>query len=157
MSAADIAVRPFRPEDIDAVWPLMRDLAVFEGYIDAFAVTPEDLLAHGFGPAPAFGVFVAVKGEMIAGIAVHYRIPWTFDLRPVVVLKELYVADGFRGAGVGQALFAQLRAYAADIGASALRWTVPPGNEPARRFYASEGAAPDAAWEHWTLPISGRI
>ena len=157
MSAADISVRPFEPEDIDAVWRLMRDLAVFEGYIDAFAVTPEDLLAYGFGPAPAFGVFVALKGATIAGIAVHYRIPWTFDLRPVVVLKELYVAEGFRGAGVGQALFVQLRAYAAEINASALRWTVLPGNEPARRFYAAEGAAPDTAWEHWTLPLPDRI
>jgi GNAT superfamily N-acetyltransferase len=157
MSGGEIVVRPFEPQDVDAVWRLMLDLAVFEGYVDAFAVTPGDLLAFGFGPAPAFGVFVALKGETIAGIAVHYRIPWTFDLRPVVVLKELYVAEGFRGAGVGQALFAQLRAYAAGIGASALRWTVLPDNEPARRFYAAEGAAPDAAWEHWTLPLPGRI
>lgn len=157
MSADTIIVRPFEQRDIGAVWQLMRDLAVFEGYVDAFAVTPADLLAHGFGPEPAFGVFVAVKGDTIAGIAVHYRIPWTYDLRPVVVLKELFVAEAFRGQRVGNMLFAHIEAYAAEIGASALRWTVLPENEAARRFYAGQGAAPDAAWEHWTLPITRRI
>lgn len=154
---SDPVVRPFEPQDVDAVWRLMRDLAVFEGYIDAFAVTPGDILAHGFGPTPAFGVFVAVVDEAVAGIAVHYRIPWTFDLRPVVVLKELFVAEAFRGSGVGNALFAQLRAHAAEIGASGLRWTVLPDNEPAKRFYAGQGGQRDAAWEHWCLPIARRI
>ena len=68
-----IVVRPFTPDDIEAVWHLMRALAVFEGYVDDFVVTPEDLLASGFGPAPPFGVFVAVRGGAVAGIAVHYR------------------------------------------------------------------------------------
>lgn len=30
-------------------------------------------------------------------------------------------------------------------------------NETAKRFYAGQGAAPDAGWEHWTLPIARRI
>jgi GNAT superfamily N-acetyltransferase len=153
----DPVVRPFEPQDVDAVWRLMRDLAVFEGYIDAFAVTPEDILAHGFGLAPAFGVFVAVVDGAVAGIAVHYRIPWTFDLRPVVVLKELFVAEAFRGLGVGNALFTQLRAHAAEIGASGVRWTVLPDNGAAKRFYAGQGGQRDAAWEHWCLPIARRI
>ena len=152
-----IVVRPFTPDDIDAVWHLMRALAVFEGYIDDFAVTPEDLLASGFGPAPPFGILVAVKDGAIAGIAVHYRIPWTYDLRPVLVLKELFVAEAFRGQGVGLTLFAGLRVHAKEIGASALRWTVLPGNTAAKRFYAGQGGARDVAWEHWTLPLPARI
>lgn len=157
MTADKIVVRPFEPRDVDAVWRLMRELAVFEGYVDAFAVTPADLLAHGFGPEPVFGVFVAVSADTVAGIAVHYCIPWTFDLRPVVVLKELFVAEAFRGQRVGTMLFAHLQAYATEIGASALRWTVLPDNEAAKRFYAGQGAERDAAWDHWTLPIARRI
>ncbi|ESY27091.1 hypothetical protein X749_23380 [Mesorhizobium sp. LNJC391B00] len=34
---------------------------------------------------------------MIVGIAVHYLIPWTYDLKPVVWLKELYVTEATRG------------------------------------------------------------
>ena len=152
-----IVVRPFTPDDIDAVWHLMRALAVFEGYIDDFAVMPEDLVISGLGPAPAFGVFVAVKDGAVAGIAVHYRIPWTYDLCPVLVLKELFVAEAFRGQGVGQALFARLLAYAGEIGASALRWTLLPDNAAAKRFYVGQGGACDVAWEHWTLPLPARI
>lgn len=157
MSADGLHVRPFTHDDVEAVWELMRALAVFEGYIDAFAVTPDDLRLYGLGATPAFGVFVAAKGEVLAGIAVHYRIPWTYDLKPVVVLKELYVAEAFRGEGVGQALFARLRANAVEIGASALRWTVLPDNMAAQRFYAGQGAARDADWQHWTLPLQTRI
>ncbi|MCR6501822.1 GNAT family N-acetyltransferase [Shinella sp. CPCC 101442] len=157
MNANDIHVRPFTPDDVDAVWELMRALAVFEGYIDAFAVTPDDIRLHGFGSAPPFGVFVAAKGEAIAGIAVHYRIPWTYDLKPVVVLKEIFVAEAFRGQGVGQALFGHLHAHAAATGASALRWTVLPDNMAAKRFYTGQGGMLDADWEHWTLPLKTRI
>lgn len=149
-------IRPFRKEDVEPVWRLMRDLAVFEGYIDDFRVTPADLLAHGFGPSPAFGVFVAVRGETIAGIAVHYTIPWTFDLRPVLVLKEFYVADALRGLGIGAALFDHLKRHASSIGATQLRWAVLPGNEAAMRFYRAQGGQQDTAWEYWTLPLSAR-
>ena len=157
MSSDGLHVRPFTHDEVEAVWEFMRALAVFEGYIDAFAVTPYDLRLHGLGAAPAFGVFVAAKGETLAGIAVHYRIPWTYDLKPVVVLKELYVRESFRGQGVGQALFAQLRAHAVGIGASALRWAVLPNNAAAQRFYAGQGGARDADWQHWTLPLQTRI
>lgn len=157
MSANDIHIRPFKPDDVEPVWELMRALAVFEGYIDAFAVTPDDIRLHGFGANPPFGVFVAAKGGAIAGIAVHYRIPWTYDLKPVVVLKELFVAEAFRGQGVGQALFGHLRAHAAATGASALRWTVLPDNMAAKRFYTEQGGTRDMNWEHWTLPLPTRI
>lgn len=151
MTGKTLEIRAFAPEDVEAVWRLMRDLAVFEGYIDAFRVTAADLLEHGFGPNPAFGVFVAVYAGTIVGIAVHYRIPWTFDLKPVVVLKEFFVAHDFRSHGVGAALFSHLRRYASGIGASALRWAVLPGNEGAMRFYSAQGGEKDAAWDYWML------
>ncbi len=34
-------IRKAVEEDSDKVWVLMRDLAVFEKYIDVFAITPE--------------------------------------------------------------------------------------------------------------------
>ena len=36
-----VEVRLMRESDIDQTWPLMRDLAIFEDYIDSFAITPE--------------------------------------------------------------------------------------------------------------------
>jgi GNAT superfamily N-acetyltransferase len=132
---------------------LMRQLAAFERYIDRFRVMEQDVIAHGLGDAPRFGAFVAEHGSDIIGIAVHYQVPWTFDLRPVVTLKELFVAEEARGLGVGKALFRRVAAYASDIGATRVAWTVLPDNAAAKHFYTSAGGAPETAWEHWTLPL----
>jgi GNAT superfamily N-acetyltransferase len=131
----------------------MRGLAVFERYIEQFRVTEQDLIAHGLCDAPRFGAFVAEHGNDVIGVAVHYQVPWTFDLRPVVTLKELFVAEEARGLGVGKSLFRRVAAYASEIGATRIAWTVLPDNAAAKHFYASAGGAPETAWEHWTMAL----
>lgn len=153
MPKAAITVRPFEHGDVDAMLALMRALAVFEGYDDKFRVTRADIIEHGLGPSPRFGVLVAQVEGGIVGIAVHYIIPWTYDLKPVVVLKELYVAEAARGMAVGHALVEQLRQYAVGIGASAIKWTVLKSNMPAKAFYHELGGEPDETWEMWQLTI----
>jgi len=154
MTKNDLEIRPFEHGDIGDVLALMRGLAVFEGYIDDFRVTETDLIDHGLGPSPRFGVFVAALAGKIVGIAVHYQIPWTYDLKPVVVLKELFVAEEARGLGAGEALFQQLATYAREIGASKVAWTVLEGNEAAMRFYERQGGAPDTVWQNWRVHVS---
>jgi GNAT superfamily N-acetyltransferase len=153
MTTTDLEIRAFRREDVSDVLALMRGLAIFEGYIDDFRVTEADLVEHGLGPSPRFGVFVALADGKTVGIAVHYQIPWTFDLKPVVVLKELFVAEEARGLGAGEALFLRLTAYAKDIGASKVAWTVLDGNESAMRFYKRQGASHDTVWQPWFVRI----
>ena len=150
---AAIMVRPFGRQDVGAVLALMRALAIFEGYDDKFRLTEADLVEHGLGPSPRFGVLVAERESVIVGIAVHYIIPWTYDLKPVVWLKELYVAEAARGMAVGHALVEQLRQHAAGIGASAIKWTVLKSNMPAKAFYRSLGGQPDDICEPWHLKI----
>ena len=153
MQKAAITVRAFERRDVGAVLALMRALAVFEGYDQKLRVTEADLVEHGLGPSPRFGVFVAERDDVIVGIAVHYIIPWTYDLKPVVWLKELYVTEAARGMAVGHALVEELRQYAAGIGASAIKWTVLKSNMPAKAFYQTLGGQPDDIWESWQLKI----
>ncbi|WP_051355390.1 GNAT family N-acetyltransferase [Mesorhizobium erdmanii] len=152
---ATVIVRPFERRDVGAVLVLMRALAVFEGYDDKFRVTEADIVEHGLGPSPRLGVLVAEVDAAIVGIAVHYLIPWTYDLKPVVVLKELYVAGAARGMSVGHALVGRLRDHAIGIGASAIKWTVLRSNEPAKAFYRSLDGQADDIWELWQLTIDG--
>ncbi|NRP19621.1 hypothetical protein LPJGGPFB_02878 [Ensifer adhaerens] len=149
-----LSVRPFDHRDVPKVLELMRGLAVFEGYIDRFAVTEQDLIDHGLCDTPRFGVLVAELDGRVIGIAVHYAIPWTYDLKPTVVLKELFVEDGARSSGAGAALIAALKRHAAAIGAPRINWTVLAGNEPAKRFYRRQGGSPDELWEPWTMATS---
>ncbi|MBZ7922349.1 hypothetical protein [Ensifer adhaerens] len=89
MQASPLTIRPFEHRDVADVLRLMRGLAVFEGYIDKFCVTEADLVGHGLGANPRFGVLVAERGGRAVGIAVYYVIPWTYDLKPTLVVKEL--------------------------------------------------------------------
>ena len=83
------------------------------------------------------------------GYAVVYLVPYTFDLRPSLVLKELYVGPTLRGTGIGHALMAAVLACAQERGCARLKWDVLPGNTRAQAFYRSVGGAPDSAWESW--------
>lgn len=148
-----ISTRPFEHCDVATVLALMRGLAVFEGYIDKFAVTERDLIDHGLCDSPRFGVFVAELDGRVVGIAVQYVIPWTYDLKPTVVLKELFVEETARSSGAGAALIEALKRYAAEIGAPRINWTVLAGNAPAKRFYRRHGGGPDEVWEPWTMPV----
>jgi GNAT superfamily N-acetyltransferase len=149
-------VRPAVAGDAEPLLALMRELARFEGYDAHFAVTAADLLARGLAPAgaPQFVAFVAEQaGAGLIGYAVVVETPFTFDLRPTLTLKELYVRDGRRGGGAGRVLFEQVLAHGRARGAGRLKWDVLPSNEPARAFYRRLGGAPDRDWERWLLQI----
>lgn len=147
-----VTVRDFQAADIPALLSLMRALALFEGYDQHFAVTADDLFTHGLGPDPLFGAKVAVSaaGDLV-GMAVHHTIRWTYDRRPTLVLKELYVSEDWRGLGVGQALMQAVASYACTIGAPRLHWLVLPDNQAAMRFYRSLGGQPEAGWQSWCM------
>jgi GNAT superfamily N-acetyltransferase len=155
MSASHVTVRPWRREDAPMLLGLMRGLAAFEGYEEAFAVTEEALLAAGLGPSPAFAALVAERDGVLLGMAITYEQPWTYDLKPWVVLKELYVAQSARGAGVGTALFGAVIEAAKARGASRLNWTVLRGNDAAAAFYRRHGGRPDPSWQLWTMSLVG--
>ena len=150
-------VRQAVAADAEPLLALMRELARFEGYDEHFTVTAADLRERGLAPvgAPQFVAFVAEQpGGELVGHAVVVEQPFTFDLRPTLTLKELYVRDGQRGGGAGRALFEQVLAHGRARGAGRLKWDVLPSNEPARAFYRRLGGAPDPDWERWLLPIA---
>ena len=139
--------------DVDRLLELMRGLARFEEYIDDFAVTRESVLEHGFGEGRLFTSFVAEEDDDLVGMAVVYTIPWTYTLRPKVVLKELFVVEAARNLGAGKALMAAVVSHARSIDAAELIWTVMEGNREAEGFYRSLGASPDLKWNNWSLNL----
>lgn len=149
-----IEVRPFEHRDVTEVLALMRELAIYERYIDQFRVTESDIVDNGFSASPCFGVFVAEVNGNISGIAVHYKVPWTYDLKPALILKELFVSENVRGLGVGRRLMAQVEKHALAIDASRIVWKVLTDNVAAKRFYEEVGGRKDSVWEHWELELS---
>ena len=151
-----IDVRWAVPGDTDQLLNLMRALADFESYRSEFRVDSEAILENGFGDVQKFRALVAEEdgSATLGGMAVLYELPWTFDLKPTLVLKELYVRQERRGDGIGKRLMDEIIRHGREIGASRLNWTVMSGNEPAERFYRQFGGAPDTKWTGWTLPLT---
>jgi ribosomal protein S18 acetylase RimI-like enzyme len=140
-----LSIREARPDDVPAVLELMRALAAFEGYLDDFAVDADALLSRAFGPSAQCQVFVAETGA-ICGYAVVQSLAFTFDLRPSVRLKELYVVPEARGGGVGQQLLRRVAQYSLEQDAGRLLWDVLVGNDAAERFYSRLGGRRESQW-----------
>lgn len=126
----------------------MRGLARFEGYLESFAVTPRELERRAFGRNAQCAIEVAenvATGEIL-GYAVVLTTPYTYDLKPTLTLKELYVEPDSRGCGVGKALMRAVAARATALSAGRLRWDVLPGNDRAEAFYQSLGGRRVENW-----------
>lgn len=149
MSVA-IRVRAAQRADAQQVLALMFALAEFEGYSADFRVTLDELIQRCF-VRHDFQVLVADRGGELLGMLVYYEQPFTYDLKPWLVIKELYVRDSSRGAGVGRMLMKSVARHCHLQGGSRLRWEVLTDNLPAQHFYGSLGAQPNAGWQTWQI------
>ncbi len=150
----DFEVRPFQRDDVAELLALMRELAAFEDYLEAFTVREADLIDRGLGDTPDFFAHVAASSkDGLVGMTVFYFIPYTFDLAPDLVLKEFYVRPEWRSDGIGQALFDELRAVAQTRGCNRIKWLVLENNDRAKRFYQRQGSTRDEKWENWQLSL----
>ena|ERR1044071_3667736 len=156
-------VRYAEPADAPGLLILMQQLATFEGYADRFRVKATDLLQRGLrateiGRQPQFTAIVAeTTADELVGYAVVYEIPFTYDLRPTLVLKELFVSANARGTRIGSALLRAVLRHAKSRDCGRLKWEVLRSNDRAKTFYRRFGAERDSAWENWILQLDHQI
>lgn len=147
MNTQSIKIRKAFEADSDQLWFLMKELAIFEHYIDSFAITPEIVRESGFRKdTPDFHCFVAEVDNKIAGMLVYYYLPYTAQNRPAVFMKELYVSEGYRGYKLGEQLMHTLRQEAIAKNCSVIKWGIAPWNEAGIRFYERLGAQENNEW-----------
>ena len=74
--------------DIPNLLPLMRELAEFEKYADAFAVTEQVLREQGFHRSPPdFHCLVAEEGSDLVGLLVYHFVAFTYRAKPTLIIK----------------------------------------------------------------------
>jgi ribosomal protein S18 acetylase RimI-like enzyme len=153
---AAVCVRSVRRSDAARLVRLMRGLARFEGYLDRFAITGRELRRRAFGPNRECAIEVAedIASGNILGYAVILTTPYTYDLKPTLTLKELYVERGARGRGVGTALMRAVAVRASALSAGRLRWDVLPGNDRAEAFYQALGGRRVDKWIPYAMDAS---
>lgn len=146
MLNSTLHIRAAMPGDIPHLLSHMRALAEFEHYINDFTVDEKALSERAFGLPPECHIFVAEYDDGIIGYAVGVIIPFTYDLKSTLVLKEFFVDSGYRGKGAGSALFCHVAAWADMEGCGQLKWDVMAGNQRAEAFYKKHGGCPDTKW-----------
>lgn len=157
IKASTYEIRPASAEDAQQLIVLMRQLAVFESYDDDFQVRSEDLLARGLDDSKPtqFQAFVAElpSTHELCGYAVTTENLFTYNLRPMITLKELFVAPEHRRKGLADGLFNAVKTYARSRGAVQVRWLVLPDNEAAKQMYARNGGKEDQKWALWHCEV----
>ncbi len=149
-----IEIRKAKETDSDKIWVLMEKLAVFEKYIDTFAITPEIVREKGFRKTPPdFYCLLASDQDRIAGILVYYFLPYTAQNCPAIYMKELYVEEDYRGRQIGEQLMDALKEEAKLHGCKQIKWTVAPWNEGGQRFYERLGANQNNDWLNYELNL----
>ena len=139
-------IRQACPGDVPQLVALMRGLATFEDYLADFAVNEDALHRRAFGATAQCRIFVAEAAGELRGYAVALLVPFTYDLRPTVRLKELYVRPNQRSRRLGQRLLAELADWAVQQGAGRLHWDVLAGNSRAETFYQRLGGRRVEKW-----------
>ncbi len=147
-------IRPMIESDAPEVLRLMRAIVSFERG-ENFSLNEAELLRRGFGERPEFGAYVADAGPgSLAGMAVHYEIPFMHTLQPLLMLKWLYVDPDYRGGRVGERLMRQMALHARRTGHERFCWFVLNDNVLAQSFYRGLGAIEDPEWRRWILPAN---
>lgn len=132
-------IREPRPEDIDAVFGLICELADFEKLSHQIDGTAEDLRRHVF-ETHACHLVVAEESDEIVGYAIYFFNFSTFRVRPGLYLEDIYVTPSKRGTGIGKELLSHLIAKAQSMGCGRVEWSVLDWNQRAIDFYLKMGA-----------------
>lgn len=146
-----MTIRPVAPADVPAVVGLVHELASYEREPESCLLTPDQLTAALFGPAPALFGHVADVGGEVVGCALWFLNFSTWRGVHGVYLEDLYVRPAHRGAGLGRALLAALAATCTERGYARLEWSVLDWNAPSIAFYRSLGAQSMDGWTTFRL------
>jgi GNAT superfamily N-acetyltransferase len=133
----ETAIRLLRPEDHPALTALMVEM---QGHYSVPCPPPDEIIA-GLAALPAgVDILIAVRGQTVLGFASACNLYPGPGLKTGYFLKEIYVADAARGAGLGRALMTALAELALERGHRRIDWTADADDPALLRFYESLGA-----------------
>jgi GNAT superfamily N-acetyltransferase len=139
-----IQIAAVEPQDVEAIASLMEEMAEFYGedqtepLDDRICQIKEAL----FGDPPAAHALLARNDHGSVAFAA-YSFLWPAEgLTRSLYLKELYVRQDSRRAGVGELLMNRLFEIATETNCSRVEWTTDQSNPSAQAFYRSLGVPP---------------
>ncbi|GGB97554.1 GNAT family N-acetyltransferase [Pseudoduganella buxea] len=139
-------IRPARPEDVVAIFAMIRELAVFEK-LEHMVVADEAMLHDAlFGVRPPCEAIVGEEAGEVVTFALFFHNFSTFLCKKGLYLEDLYVRQSRRGKGYGKLMLKALAALAVERQCGRFEWSVLDWNANAISFYEKMGAAVLPDW-----------
>ncbi|MCM1524886.1 MAG: GNAT family N-acetyltransferase [Ruminococcus sp.] len=149
----EIKVRRADISDAQTVCALMLKLAEFENLQDKFTASPRAVAEMMNEPNGLRGVIAEADGKT-AGMAVYnfYKLA-SFSGKRVMYIEDIFVAEEYRGMGIGKMIFDELILAAKGSGCIKIEWKCLEWNMSARAFYEKAGASAGGGWLTYTLDL----
>jgi GNAT superfamily N-acetyltransferase len=135
---SDFSIRQATPDDAEAVFRLVQQLAEYEKLAHEVISSPEifrNVLAR---PESTVEILLAESNGQAVGFALFFENFSTFLGRPGLYLEDLFVLPEMRRIGIATALFERLFQIARDRDYGRIDWTVLDWNAPAIEFYTKK-------------------
>ena len=145
----NIEIRPAIPTDVQSIFELIKELAIYEKAPDQVSNTPE-ALARDLFEKNLCQAIVALQDSEIVGFALYYTSYSTWK-GACLYLEDFYVKQDKRRLGIGKLLFDEIVQIAQKTNVKRMDWQVLDWNEPAIQFYKKQGAILDVEW------VNGRL
>jgi len=140
-----VSIRLANESDVNAIFDLIKELAVFEKAEFELINTPEQLLKDGFNDNPSYYCLVAEKNQIVVGMSFLY-VRYSTWKGKVLYLEDLVVKDNDRNNGIGTLLMNSTIEFAKLNGFNRIQWQVLDWNTDAIRFYQKFNAQFDSEW-----------
>jgi GNAT superfamily N-acetyltransferase len=140
-----VSIRLANESDVNAIFDLIKELAIFEKAEFELINTPEQLLKDGFNDNPSYYCLVAEKNQIVVGMSFLY-VRYSTWKGKVLYLEDLVVKDNYRNKGIGTLLMNSTIEFAKLNGFNRIQWQVLDWNTDAIRFYKKFNSQFDSEW-----------
>jgi ribosomal protein S18 acetylase RimI-like enzyme len=145
------SIRPARRDDVPALLDMIGQLATHHG--DKASTTADALLRDAFVNPPWIEILVAEAGTRLIGYTVLCPLYRAQFAQRGLDMHHLFIAQDWRGKGVGRALVEAMLARARELGCDYVKVGTHPDNVAAQEFYRAYGFQPAASGPQFSLML----
>ena len=136
---SNIYIRAAEVSDFETLYSMMREFAAFQKTPERLTLTPEQMRRD----KDIFKCLVPVSSEdEIVGFSTWFFAYYSWTGK-AVYMDDLYVAESYRGNGIGSRLLQAVIELAKQAGCNKVKWQVSKWNEPGITYYKKMGATID--------------
>lgn len=142
---ANLVITPVGEKDMEAIYALYREFAVYEKLEDYFSASLEDMKRLMFEDRLLHMMKAELSGEIVGFAAYYYQLV-SFPAKKVLYLEDIFVKEAARGQGIGNLFLKKLEELAREKDCIKMMWKCLAWNQTSRDFYEHIGAKLDTEW-----------